>query len=112
MSCLYFLVLFFSVYLSAGLGLGLDAVCVYKTSGMRIEHLIPRSKGYICEDTNAVVLHLGTNDINGSVNKVKEDINRLSDKMKEFQNTHFYVAEIPPPPLPEKRTNTMPTFTT
>ena len=28
-----------------------DAVCVYKTSGMRIEHLIPRLKGYICEDT-------------------------------------------------------------
>ena len=55
-----------------------DAVRVYKTSGMRIEHLIPRLKGYICEDTNAVVLHLGTNDISGSVNKVKEDINRLA----------------------------------
>ena len=73
-----------------------DAVCVYKTSGMRIEHLIPRIKGYICEDTDAAVLHLGTNAINGSVNKVKEDINRLADKMKGFQNTHFYVAEIPP----------------
>ena len=73
-----------------------DAVCVYKTSGMRIEHLIPRLKGYICEDTDAVVLHLGTNDISGSLNKVKEDINRLADKMKGFQNTHFYVAEIPP----------------
>ena len=63
---------------------------------MRIEHLIPRLKGYICEDTDAAVLHLGTNDISGSVNKVKEDINRLPDKMKGFQNTHFYVAEIPP----------------
>ena len=29
-----------------------DAVCVYKTSGMRIGHLIPRLKGYICEDTD------------------------------------------------------------
>ena len=37
-----------------------DAVCVYKTSGMRIGHLIPRLKGYICKDTDAVVLHLGT----------------------------------------------------
>ena len=63
---------------------------------MRIAHLIPRLKGYICEDTDAVVLHLGTNDISGSLNKVKEDINRLADKMKGFQNTHFDVAEIPP----------------
>ena len=53
-----------------------DVVCVYKTSGMRIEPLIPRLKGYICEDTDAVVLHLGTHDIGGSVNKVKEDSNR------------------------------------
>ena len=87
------------------------AVCVYKTSGMSIEHLIPRLKGYICEDTAAVVLHLGTSDISGSVNKVKEDNNRLADKMKGFQNTHFYVAEIPPPP-PQVKTNIMPTFTT
>ena len=49
---------------------------------------------YICEDIDAVVLHLGTNDNSGSVNKVKEDINRLADKMKGFQNTHFYVAEL------------------
>ena len=51
---------------------------------------------YICEDTDAVVLHLGTNDISGSLNKVEEDITRLADKMKGFQNTHFYLAEIPP----------------
>ena len=70
-------------------------------TGMRIEHLIPRIKGYICEDTDVVVLHLGTNDISGSVNKVKEDNNRLSDNIKRFQNTHFYVAEI----HPEVRTN-------
>ena len=73
-----------------------DAVCVYETSGMKIKHLIPRLKGYICEDTDAAVLHPGTNDISGSLNKVKEDINRLADKMKVFQNTHFYVAEISP----------------
>ena len=79
-----------------------DAVCVHKTSGMRIEHLIPRLKGYICEDIDAVVLHLDTNDISGSVNKVKEDINRLADKMIGFQNTHFYVAEIPPPQKTEQ----------
>ena len=54
-------------------------------------YLIPRLKGYICEDTDAVVLYLGTNDISGSLNKV----NRLADKMKGFQNTHFHVAEIP-----------------
>ena len=52
-----------------------DAVCVDKTSRMRIEHLISRLKGYIYEDTDAVVLHLCMNDISGSVNKVKEDIN-------------------------------------
>ena len=46
------------------------------TSGMRIGHLIPRLKGYMCEDTDAVVLHLGTNDISGPINKVKEDINK------------------------------------
>ena len=73
-----------------------DAVCVYKTSGMRIGHLIPRLKGYICEDTDAVVLHLGTNDISGPINKIKEDINKLAGKMEGFKNTHFYVAEIPP----------------
>ena len=73
-----------------------DAVCVYKTSGMRIGHLIPRLKGYICEDTDAVVLHLGTNDISGPINKIKEDINKLAEKMEGFKNTHFYVAEIPP----------------
>ena len=66
-----------------------DAVCVYKTSGMGIEHFIPRFKRYICEDTDAVVLLLGTNDISGSLNKVKEDINRLADKMKGFQKNTF-----------------------
>ena len=60
--------------------------------------MIPRLKGYICEDTDAAVLHLGTNDISGSVNKVKEDINRLADKMKGFQNTHS-----PPPPPPQNK---------
>ena len=73
-----------------------DAVCVYKTSGMRIGHLIPRLRGYICEDTYAVVLHLGTNDISRPINKIKEDINKLAEKMEGFKNTHFYVAEIPP----------------
>ena len=53
-------------------------------------------KGYICEDTDAVVLHLGTNDISGPINKVKEDINKLTEKTKGIKNTHFYVAEIPP----------------
>ena len=66
-----------------------DAVCVYKTSGMKIGHLIPRLKGYICEDTDAVVLHLSTNDISGPINKIKEDINKLG-----------------------ARRNIMPTFTT
>ena len=79
-----------------------DGVCVYKTSAMRIGHLIPRLKGYICEDTDAVVLHLGTNDISGPINKVKEDINKLAEKIEGFKNTHFYVAEIPPPPPPQK----------
>ena len=60
---------------------------------MRIGHLIPRLKGYICEDTDAVVLHLGTNNI---IYKVKEDINKLAEKIEGFKNTHFYVAEIPP----------------
>ena len=73
-----------------------DAVCVYKTSGMRIGYLIPRLKGYICEDTNAVVLHLGTNDISRPINEIKEDINKLAEKIGGFKNTHFYVVEIPP----------------
>ena len=73
-----------------------DAVCVYKTSGMRIGHLILRLKGYICEDTDAVVLHLGTNAISGPINRVKEDIDKLAEKIEGFKNTHFYVAEIPP----------------
>ena len=73
-----------------------DAVCVYKTSGMRIGHLIPRLKEYICEDTDAVVLHLGTNDISGPINKIKEDINKLAEKIEGLKNTHFHVAEIPP----------------
>ena len=81
-----------------------DAVCVYKTSGMRIGHLIPLLKGYICEDTDAVVLHIGTNYISGPINKVKEDINKLAEKIEGFKNTHFYVAEIPPPP-PQKKHN-------
>ena len=76
-----------------------DAVCVYKTSGMRIEHLMPRLEGYICKDINAVVLYLGTNDISGSVNKVKKDINKMADTIKGFQYrpTHFYVT-VPLPP--------------
>ena len=40
-----------------------ESVCVYKTSGMKIAHLTTRLPGYVNEDTEAVIIHLGTNDI-------------------------------------------------
>ena len=83
-----------------------DAVCVYKTSGMRIGHLITRLKGYICEDTD--VLHLGTNDISGPINKIKEDINKLAEKMEGFK---IHISTWLKSPLGARR-NIMPTFTT
>ena len=40
-----------------------ETVCVYKTSGMKIANLTTRLPGYFNKDTEAVIIHLGTNDI-------------------------------------------------
>ena len=45
---------------------------VYKTSGMKIAHLTTRLPGYVGplnEYTEAVIIHLGTNDIGDQANK-------------------------------------------
>ena len=73
-----------------------DTVCVYKTSGMKIAHLIPRLADYVSNDTEAVILHLGTNDIGGPSNNAIQSMNELAKKMKALENTHFYLSEIPP----------------
>ena len=36
-----------------------ESVCVYKTSGMKIAHLTTRLPGYVNEDIEAVIIHLG-----------------------------------------------------
>ena len=48
-----------------------ESVCghVYKTSGMKIAHLTTRLPGYGNEDTEAVIMHLGTNDTGDHANK-------------------------------------------
>ena len=64
-----------------------EIVCVYKTPGMKITHLTTRLPGYVNKDTEAVIIHLGTNDIGGQANKAIQDINELTQKMKTLQNT-------------------------
>ena len=73
-----------------------ESVCVYKTSGMKIAHLTTRLPGYVNEDTEAVIIHLGTNDIGDQANKAMQDINELTKQMTALHNTHFYFSEIPP----------------
>ena len=55
-----------------------ESVCVNKTSGMQIAHLTTRRPGYVNEDTEAVIIHLGTNDIGDQANKEMQDINELT----------------------------------
>ena len=55
-----------------------ESVCVYKTSGMKIAHLTTRLPGYVNEDTEAVIIHLGTNDIGDQANKAMQDISLLN----------------------------------
>ena len=73
-----------------------ESVCVYKTSGMKIAHLTTRLPEYVNEDTEAVIIHLGTNDIGDQANKAMQDINELTKQMTALHNTHFYFSEIPP----------------
>ena len=73
-----------------------ESVCVYKTSGMKIAHLTTRLPGYVNEDTKAVIIHLGTNDIGDQANKAIQDINELTKQMTALHNTHFHSSEIPP----------------
>ena len=68
-----------------------ETVCVYKTSGMKIANLTTRLPGYVNKDTEAVIIHLGTNDIGGQANKAIQDINELTQKMKTLHNTHYPV---------------------
>ena len=63
---------------------------------MKIAHLTTRLPGYVNKDTEAVIIHLGTNDIGGQANKAIQDINELTQKMKTLHNTHFYLSKIPP----------------
>ena len=69
---------------------------MYKTSGMKIAHLTTRLPGYLNEDTETVIIHLGTNDIGDQANKAMQDINELTKQMTALHNTHFYFSEIPP----------------
>ena len=55
-----------------------ESVCVYQTSGMKIAHLTTRQPGYVNEDTEAVIIHLGTNDIGGQASKAIRDNNELT----------------------------------
>ena len=73
-----------------------ESVCVYKTSGMKIAHVTTRLPGYVNEDTEAVIIHLGTNDIGDQANKAMQDINELTKQMTALHNTHFDFSEIPP----------------
>ena len=45
--------------------------------------------GYVNEDTEAVIIHLGTNDIGDQANKAIQDINELTKQMTALHNTHF-----------------------
>ena len=63
---------------------------------MKIAHLTTRLPGYVNEDTEAVIIHLGTNDIGDQANKAMQDINELTKQMTALHNTHFYFSEIPP----------------
>ena len=67
-----------------------------KTSGMKVAHLTTRLPGYVNEDTEAVIIHLGTNDIGDQANKAMQDINELTKQMTALHNAHFYFSEIPP----------------
>ena len=56
---------------------------VYTTSGMKIEHLTTRLPGYVNKDTEAVIIHLGTNDIGGQANNhVNSHIRYICSKLK------------------------------
>ena len=44
-----------------------ESICVYKTSGMKKAHSTTRLPGSV-KDTEAVIIHLGTNDIGGQAN--------------------------------------------
>ena len=74
-----------------------DAVCVYKPSGMRIGHLIPRLKGIYVRTPMQLSSTSVQKILVDNLNKVKDDITKLAEKIVGFKNTHFYVAEIPPP---------------
>ena len=63
---------------------------------MKISRLTTRLPGYVNEDTEAVIIHLGTNDIGDQANKAIQDINELTKQMTVLHNTHFYFSEIPP----------------
>ena len=63
---------------------------------MKIAHLTTRLPGYVNEDTEAVIIHLGTNDIGDQANKAMQDINELTKQMTALHNTDFYFSEIPP----------------
>ena len=63
---------------------------------MKIAHLTTRLPGYVNEDTEAVIIHLRTNDIGDQANKAMQDINELTKQMTALHNTHFYFLEIPP----------------
>ena len=63
---------------------------------MKIAHLTTRLQGYLNEDTEAVIIHLGTNDIGDQANKAIQDINELTKQMTALHNTHFYFSKIPP----------------
>ena len=59
---------------------------------MKIAHLTTRLPGYVNDDTEAMIIHLGTNAIGDQASKAIQDINELT----ELHNTHFYFSEIPP----------------
>ena len=73
-----------------------ESVGVYRTSGMKIAHLTTRLPGHVNDDTEAVIIHLGTNDIGDQANKAIQDIDELTKQMTALHNTHFYFSEIPP----------------
>ena len=55
-----------------------ESACVCKPSGMKITHLTTRLPGYVNEYTEAVIIHLGTNNIGDQVNKTIRDNNELT----------------------------------
>ena len=57
-----------------------ETVCVYKTSGMKIAHLTTRLPGYVNKDTEAAIIHLGINYIDGQANKAIQAMNELTQK--------------------------------